>query len=219
MKKLKNIKDIQGAIFDMDGTLIDSMEMWDNIASQYLLSKGIMPEDNLGHILKNMSMQQGCDYVIETYSMTETSQEIVAGINTMIVEKYKTELPAKKGALELIEALAKENVAMCVATASDYHLADMCLTRIGIRKYLKGIYTCGEIKTGKDKPELFEYALERLGTQKECTYVFEDSLYAAVTAKQAGFRVVGVYDKISKHESEILKETVDIYITTLDELQ
>jgi HAD superfamily hydrolase (TIGR01509 family) len=215
---MKKLIDMKGAIFDMDGTLIDSMSMWDNLASDYLIKKGITPEENLGIILKNMSMHQGAEYVIKKYQVTESTDEIILGINALIADKYEKELPAKEGVIELIEAFAAKKVNMCVATASDYHLADLCLTRIGIKKYFQEIYTCGNIGVGKDDPIFFEHVLEKLGTPRENTYVFEDSLYALETAKAAGFKVAAVYDEASRNETKALKEKADIYIATMKEL-
>ncbi|WP_236354851.1 HAD family hydrolase [Konateibacter massiliensis] len=215
MNKLKNV---QGIIFDMDGTLIDSMPMWENIASEYLKIKGFTPEENLGAILKKMSLRQGTEYVIDTYCIKETTEKIIEGINKLVIEKYEKELPAKEGVVELIRRLAEKKVAMCVATASDYEVAKLCLERIGVFNYLKGVYTCDHIGAGKDEPAIFEHALRELGTQKENTYVFEDSLHALETAKNAGFKVVGVYDEASGDEEERIRQRSDFYITTMAEL-
>lgn len=215
MNKLKNLK---GIIFDMDGTLIDSMQMWENIASDYLVQKGYYPEANLGEILKNMSLLQGTEYAIKKYSMKETVKEILDGMNELAIEKYEKELQVKEGVMELIESLAKKEVAMCVATASDAKLAKLCLERVGILSYLKGVYTCGEIGAGKDDPKLFEYALNQLGTSKDSTYVFEDSPRAVETAKNSGFPVVAVFDEASKSDQDALKANADIYIKSMKEL-
>jgi thiamine-phosphate pyrophosphorylase len=212
------LDNIKGAIFDLDGTLIDSMGVWDNIAYEYLKTKGISPEKNLGDILKSMSMQQGADYVKDTYLIKETSKEIIAGINKLIARKYEEELPVKEGAIELIEELKMLDVKMCVATATDYYLANSCLKRLGIRKFIKDIYTCNDFQGGKDEPEIFEYALKQLGTNKEETYVFEDSLHAIKTAKRAGFKVVAVYDEVFTQESIDIKKVADIYIDNMREL-
>jgi HAD superfamily hydrolase (TIGR01509 family) len=212
------IDKIKGAIFDLDGTLINSMKVWDNVAYDYLKSKGILPSNQLGDILRSMSMQQGADYVRENYPISESSQEIIAGINQFIAGKYEEELALKEGAVELIEALASRKVAMCVATATDYYLAEACLKRVGIYKYLKGIYTCSDLQSGKDEPKIFEHARKQLGTDIESTYVFEDSFYAVKTAKEAGFKVVAVYDEASEKELDQIKEKADIYVLSLKEL-
>lgn len=212
------LDNIKGAIFDLDGTIIDSMGVWDNIAFEYLKTKGIMPEDNLGNILKSMSMQQGADYVREKYPIKETSKEIIVGINTLITGKYKEELPIKEGVMELIEEFAAMNVAMCVATATDYYLAEVCLKRLGIRQFMQEIYTCSNLNTGKNEPHIYEHALKQLGTTKKDTYIFEDSLSAIRTAKEAGFKVVAVYDEAFEQELPDIKELADIYITNMSQL-
>lgn len=215
---MHNLKQVEGVIFDMDGTLIDSMSMWENIASDYLTKKGYQPKSNLGSVLKSMSLLQGTEYVIKTYSMKESMKEILDGINELAIEKYEKELEPKEGAVELVQSLAKRGVVMCVATASDSKLARLCLERIGVLKLLKGVYTCGEIGVGKDSPKLFEYALEQLGTKKEATYIFEDSLYAVETAKKAGFPVVAIYDEASKEDEIRIKEKANVYINSMTQL-
>ena len=101
---------------------------------------------------------------------------------------------------------------MSVATATDPHLAEMALKRTGIYNYLTGIYSCSHVNAGKERPDVFFYAMEKMGTAKEKTYVFEDALHALKTAKDAGFPTVGVYDFSADEQREEIIRLSDFYL-------
>lgn len=206
---------IEGAIFDVDGTLLDSMHIWDRAGDEYLLSLGIQPKPDLRQVIKVMSLTQVAEYFHKEYNVEKTVEEIMDGINQVVAEFYLNKAETKLGVRETLEHFQGKGVKMCVATATDMNLIDAALTRCGIRKYFQEIFTCESVGAGKDKPVIYEKALESLGTSKESTWVFEDALYAAKTAKAAGFNVVGVFDKAEVDEEE-LRAISDKYITEFD---
>lgn len=203
---------IKGAIFDMDGTLLDSMPIWEHASERYLQNKGITVEENLAEILFSMSMRNGAAYVKRNYKLPEDIDVIVAGVNEIVSEFYRTEAFPKPGVPEFLELLAKKNVPMVVATSTDRHLAEAALKRNGFLSYFQKIFTCTEVGAGKIKPDIFLAAKEFLGTTVEETWVFEDALYAIETAKAAGFPVVGLYDDASVKQQEQIKKKADIYL-------
>ena len=209
---------IKGAIFDLDGTLLDSMGIWDTVGADYLRSLGIRPQEKLKEIIKDMSMVQGASYFQEAYGVDKTVHEIIAGINARIEGFYKNEAVLKAGAADFLRKLAEKNVKMCIATATDKYLVEAALVRCGVRGYFEEIFTCTEVGYGKDEPEIYETALQSLGTQKSETGVFEDAVYAARTAKRAGFVVAGVYDRFEK-EQEKIRNLSDYYITSFAETE
>lgn len=204
---------ISGAIFDMDGTLTDSMFVWKDIGRRYLISCGITPRETLLQDIKNKSMWQVADYFMNEYGMKKTHEEIYEGIDALVEPIYREEVLAKDGVLLLLERLKARGVKMCVASATDRPLAEMVLAKTGLIDYFSEIFTCNMVGAGKDNPLIYEKALEHLGTPKDETLVFEDALYTIKTAKNAGFTVVGVYDASADRHTDEIKALVDFYIT------
>ena len=213
------ITNIDGAIFDLDGTLLDSMYIWYTIGEDYLRSLGIQPRENLNRTFKTMSLKQAAEYYRSEYGVTLDTDEIMSGVNGMIESFYFNDVRAKAGVREVLELLKAAGVRMCVATATDLHLAEAALRRNGIFDYFSKILTCTEVGSGKDAPEIFKRALEHLGTPKERTLVFEDALYAVKTAMAAGFTVVGVYDRSEEEHGGEIRSLADFYIDSFSELE
>lgn len=208
----------KGVIFDLDGTLLDSMHIWDNIGEQYLCSLGIKPREDLNETLKSMSLAQGAAYIQKTYDVEKTSEEIADGVNAIVEHFYIAKVQLKAGAEEFLAYLAEAGVKMCIATATDKYLVEAALNRLGVRKYFSAIFTCSEVGYGKDEPFIYEKAREYLGTQKKDTFVFEDAIHAIETAKKAGFPVVGVCDASEKDQKKV-QALSDFYITDLKKAQ
>ena len=202
---------IRGAIFDVDGTLLDSMFIWDTIGEAYLRSIGYQPKENLNETFKNMSLHQAARYYQTEYGVTRSIDEIMDGVNAMLERYYRFEVPLKPGVAELLEWLRQGGVRLCIATATDRHLVEAALDRCGVLSCFGEIFTCNEVGHGKDEPDIFEAALRFLGTRREETLVFDDALYAVRTAKEAGFPVAAVYDSHEKNQ-EGLRALADFYI-------
>jgi HAD superfamily hydrolase (TIGR01509 family) len=209
--------EFKGAIFDMDGTLLDSMTVWDSVAAEYLKSQGIIPSDDVNAAVHAMSIQQVCEYFCSAYGLSLTLEEITCGINGMVEDFYFHKAPLKDGVSEALERLQKRGVKMCVATATDRYLVERALKRTGILAYFERIFTCTEAGAGKDLPDIFLQARDYLGTGLEDTVVFEDALYAIRTAKAAGFRVVALYDESARHQQDEIKGHADAYFKSFKE--
>lgn len=208
---------IYGAIFDMDGTLLDSMSIWDTIGEAYLRSIGYEPREDLNEVFKNMSLYQAARYYQTEYGVTLSIDEIMAGVNTMLEQYYRFEAPLKSGAAELLKWLQGNGVKMCIATATDRYLVEAALERCGVLSCFGKIFTCNEIGHGKDEPHIFETALRFLGTEKSETVVFDDALYAIRTAKAAGFPVAAVCDSHEKAQDQV-HALANIYLEELTSL-
>ena len=209
---------IKGAIFDVDGTLLDSMEIWEDVGVSYLNSIGVEAEPDLGTVLFTMSIQEGAAYVKEHYHLSQEPEEIVQGVLDIISNYYKKTAPLKSGAKELLEKLDKHNIPMTVASSNNKKEIEMAFERLGIAKYFDRIFTCEEVGVGKTKPDIYLRAAEYLGTRPEETVVFEDVIHAIRTAKQAGFQVVGIYDEASKDDQEEIQKEADWYCREWTEL-
>lgn len=202
----------KGAIFDVDGTLLDSMWIWDTIGEDYLRSLGIQPRENLKEVFKSMSLQQAAGYYQKEYGVALSVEEITEGVNGMIERYYREEVSLKVGAAEFLGSLNRRGVKLCIATATDRYLVEAALKRLCVGQYFREIFTCRSVGYGKDEAVIFERALSFLGTQKSETVVFEDALYAVRTAKAAGFRVIALQDRYERHSEEV-KALADCYIS------
>lgn len=202
---------LKGAIFDFDGTLVDSMFIWDTIGEDYLRTLGKEPHEDLKETFMTLTMDEAAEYYRTHYGVTLSVKEIVDGVNAMVEGIYRTKVTLKPGVAEYLAWLRVNGVRMCIATVTDRYLVEETLERLGILHYFSEIFTCAEVGYGKDKPIIYRKALEHLDTAKNETYVFEDSLFALKTAKADGFTAVGVYDR---HETsqDNLKSLADYYI-------
>ncbi len=203
---------IKGAIFDVDGTLLDSMGIWEDAGKRYLHSIRVEPEENLSTVLFSMTLEEGAIYVRERYSLSQTVPEIVQGVLDEVRDFYYEEAPLKEGAKELLQALAERKIPMAVATSSEREYVEAAFRRLHIRQYFKEIFTCSEVGAGKSQPLIYETAANCLGTKPEETYVFEDVLHAIRTANGAGFQTVGIYDKYSEKDQEEIKRHASFYL-------
>lgn len=202
---------IKGAIFDLDGTLLDSMFIWDTIGEDYLRTLGKEPRENLKETFMTLTLEEAAEYYREHYAVAFSVREIVDGVNATVEKIYRTKVTPKPGVIDYLRLLKEKGVKMCVATATDRYLVEETLQRLGMLHCFSEIFTCAEIGYGKDKPIIYRKALEHLGTVKEETYVFEDALFALKTARADGFPTVGVYDRQEIRQDE-LKSFADYYI-------
>lgn len=203
---------IKGAIFDVDGTLLDSMFIWSTVGETYLRSIGYTPKENLNETFKNMSLYQAACYYQSEYGVDLSAEEITDGVNRMIAHYYQSEVLLKPEVDIFLESLKEHNIKMCVATATDQDLVEAALERCKIKKYFSEIFTCSSVGHGKDEPIIYREALGFLQTQRKNTVVFEDTLYALKTAKKDGFVSVAVQDAHESHQNE-MKCLSDYYLS------
>lgn len=203
---------IRGAIFDMDGVLLDSMPVWDKAGGWYIESQGKVPEEGLTEVLFTKSMHESARYMQEHYQIAKSEDEIVAGVIEVIHQQYAEMIPAKSGVIDFLRRLKEAGVQVTVATSSDRVLAKAGLTRVGAMKYIDTIFTCNEIGKSKEHPDVYLEAWKSMKIAKEETWVFEDVLHGIRTAKEAGFQTVGVYDASSDANTEKIYQESVIYL-------
>lgn len=208
---------MSGAIFDLDGTLLDSMPIWRAAGDRYLRGLGRVPEEGLDRKLFSMSVPDGAAWLKKNYDLPFSPQQIIDGINGTMAEAYRAEVPLKPGAEALLKALAARGVRLAVATASDRPLVESALSRLGVLPLFEGIFTCTEIGAGKgESPAVYLAAAQALGGVPADCWVFEDALHAARTAAGAGFRVVGVYDESGAEDWEALRKVSEVSLESLE---
>ncbi len=209
---------MRGAIFDLDGTLLDSMYIWDSIVERYLMSEGYEVKDNVSEAVSSMSMRQACDYLREDYGIVTPTDDLIRAIVDLAGDFYRYDAPLKPGAERFIKELHGRGIRMCIATADDRELTEAALSRNRVLPYFDKIFTCEEVGHGKDEPGIYLAAAEHMGLAKEEVVVFEDSLYAAKTAAAAGFPTVAVYDAHEKAQEE-LKRTADCFLCGFEDTE
>ena len=207
---------LKGAIFDFDGTLFDSMFIWNTAGETYLRSIGIEPREDLRKVLKTMSLLQSATYIREKYAVELTLEEIMDGINRTVEGFYFHTVQPKEGVITLLEQMKKQGVKICIATATDRYQVKAALKRCGMESFFSEIFTCSDVGHGKDEPFIFRKAKDYLGTTRENTVVFEDAYHAAKTAKADGFVTVAVYDSHEEKQKE-LQALSDFYFENYTE--
>ena len=210
---------LQSAIFDMDGTLLDSMHIWNDVGPKTLRSMGIEPAPDLGDRLMLMTFRDGAALCKEEYHLSESVEEIMDLTKARVRSFYETQVQPKPGIEKFLSLLKMEGVWMYIATNTDRDLVEAALKHTRLEGYFRGILTCGEVGVGKkDSPEVYERAMRRLRGNKKDTVIFEDALHAIRTAKAAGFRVCGVYDPSAEDDQEEIKSLSDYYIRSFEEM-
>ena len=183
------------AIFDMDGTLVDSMAYWQRLGREYLASRGVTEGvDEVLERIKAMTMAESSALFIKTFGLPGTPESVAAEMNAVMDEHYRSDIPLKPGASAYLAALKARGTKMCVATATPEPLARACLQRLGVLEDFEFLLSCDAVGAGKDRPDVFLEAARRLGAAPAETAAFEDALFALRTAKAAGFYTVGVWD-------------------------
>ena len=210
---------LQSAIFDMDGTLLDSMPIWKGLGASMLRELGIEPAPELEAKMKTLSLRDGVAYCKDYYQLPQSVEELVGLVFDKIHEFYCEKVQPKPGVEKFLSLLKMEGVWMYVATATDRPLAEAALRHAGIDGYFRGLITSQEVGVGKgESPEIYERAMRRLQSNKKDTVVFEDAFHAIQTAKAAGFRVAAVYDAAEEENQPAIQQIADYYIRSFEEM-
>lgn len=218
MTNLKFLKNIKGAIFDLDGTVLDSSWVWDKVDINFLGSRGFdVPEDYV-ETIGPLGAERAAVYTIERFGLNENPDDIVREWIEMAKEEYATEVICKPYAKEYIKKLHDEGIKLAVATSSDRELFITTLERENILKYFSHIVTVNEVERGKGYPDIYEEAARRLGVNPHNCVVFEDILTGVTGAKLGEFNVIAVHDEKSAHNREKMKNEADYYIENFGEL-
>lgn len=206
---------IKGAIFDMDGTLIDSLwcwkEFWEWGGREFFGIEGYRPDEALDKAVRTMVLADAMDYVHEICGFGRDGKELMDHFDEILPGLYETKIMMKPGAKEFLDYCKEQGIRMVLASATEQVLIEIALRRHDMNKYFSGVLSCAVIGKGKEHPDIYEAALEILGTPREETWVFEDSFVALETAAKIGMPTVGVYDRYA-FEQERLKNSSTHYI-------
>lgn len=207
--------EIKSAIFDMDGTLINSLIFWDilwsELGKKYLNDENFRPTAEDDKAVRTLTMKDGMELIHKNYNIAESVEKLLEEVSASIVRFYSEIVELKSGVKEFLDFCYENGTKMCVASATATEFLKIALKRCDIEKYFSCIFSCADIGIGKEKPDIFLIAKDHLGTEISETWVFDDSAVAIDTAHKAGFKTVGIYDKFNYGQEEI-KLTADIYI-------
>ena len=200
---------ISGAIFDMDGTMINSTSFWNMIynlfGKKYLSVNDFRPTAEHDRAMRTLVMRDAAHLLHDAYGIGDNGDALLEEMNQIIVDFYSNIVELKPGVRELLEEFFKNGVKTCIASATDTYFLNIVVKRFGLDKYFPLILSCSDIGKGKEFPDVFLAAQSALGTPKESTWVFEDSLTAIKTANAAGFNTVGVFDEYAFDVEEVPK--------------
>lgn len=186
---IKRAQNFLAVIFDLDGTILDSLGAWRNLGANYLLRFGISAAKNLNEILFNMSMREGAIFLKEKFSLPRTPDEMICEMNSMLEDAYKNEIALKRGALEALRFCREKKMRVCAATAGERRLEEAALARCGALDFFEKIFTCGEENTSKSSAEIYVRAARFMDLPPQKIIVAEDSPEAAEVARDAGFGI------------------------------
>ena len=212
------MKDIKAAIFDLDGTLLDSMYVWEKVDVDFMTQRGIPVSKEYTDIVRSMFFETAAAYTKETYHLSESVEEIMQVWLDMAHSEYANNVKAKPYVVDYLKQLKNSGVILGIATSNNPYLLKPCLEHNG----MNGIFSCicytSEVGLNKSSPDIYLYAAEKLGVKpKECV-VFEDIIEGLKSAKSVGMKTVAVYDSSNDDYMDQIKATADRFITSYKEM-
>ena len=179
------------SIFDVDGTILDSMEVWNTLASRYIQSLDRIPEKNLDEIVSEMSLEQSAKYLKNRYRINKQEEVIISEVLNLISDFYKYEVKLMPGFKDFISHFDSMNV---IGTSCDEELVKIALKRLGVLDYFKDIITCSKVNKPKDDPNFYLACADILKQKPDNIFVFEDADYCIDVARKVGFKVIKIKD-------------------------
>lgn len=202
---------ISGAIFDLDGTLVNSMKFYIKIGKSYLIKNGLKNHLEIVPLFLTKTTQELANILKNQYGIKKSEKEISLEINLEFYDLYANKIKAKKGALQFLSFLKSKNIPIALLTASDREIVIPCLKRNGIFSFFDELIFCSEHKTSKREAEIFYYTANLLKSKPEETFVFEDAFYSIRTAKNEGFKICALYDSWCKQDWKKIKLESDVF--------
>ncbi|SHJ77149.1 HAD family hydrolase [Paramaledivibacter caminithermalis] len=206
------LEGIKAVIFDLDGTIVDSMWIWKEIDIKYLAKRGIKLPDGLQKEIEGMSFTETAIYFKKTFSLKETIEEIKEEWNLMAYDFYRNKINLKYGVKEFIELIKSKDIKLGIGTSNSRELALEVLKKHNIYDYFDTIRTSCEVEKGKPHPHIFLKVAEDLGVKPQDCIVFEDTYAGVLAAKRAGMRVIAISDELSLPYKKEICDLAENYI-------
>lgn len=209
---------MQGAIFDIDGTLIDSMEVWNEATSTFYKNQELILCDEDLKFFQSATLSESFPYMKEKYSLEKSVEEIAQDFEDIILKEYKYNIPLKPYAGEFLKKLKKSNVKLACATSTKPQFCIPALKRLKVFDLFDAFAYSDEVGVNKTNPDVYLLAAKRINVLPQNCTVFEDIPIGIKSAKDAGFKTCAIYDKSNANHTKYLKLTADAYIKTWKEL-
>lgn len=209
---------IEAVIFDLDGTLVDSMSIWAKIDEEYLGNFGLSVPEKLQEDITHLTLTETALYFKENFNIENTIEDIMSTWHDMAFYHYSNTIKLKDGVIPYLKSLKDMNIKIALATSNSIPLLEATLKNNGIYDYFDAITTTEEVKKSKDNPDIYLLSAKKLNVSPQRCLVFEDIVQAVNGAKLAGMKVYSVYDESSKSQKEELIRLSDRYILTFNEL-
>ena len=206
----------KGAVFDLDGTLWDSMQLWKNIDIEFLAKRGITYSTDYTVAIAGLGFEDVAKYTIRRFNLLQTPQEVMDEWYNMAKEGYAHSVKLKPGAKDYLDYLKANGVRLCVATSLDNSLSFPCLKANKIYDYFEFFEQSADYNGGKSNPQMFTNCAGKLGFNPNEVALFEDVLPSIKAAKQAGLLVVAMQEAFSTPQADQIKALADMYITSYD---
>ena len=212
------LKHKKAVIFDLDGTLVDSMWMWKAIDVEFLARYGYECPEDLQKAIEGMSFSETAAYFKERFQIPDSLEEIKAAWTEMSIEKYRSQVPLKPGVKDFLDRTAHLGMKAGIATSNGRAMVDAVLDSLGIRRYFQVVATAWEVAAGKPAPDIYLNVAGRLGVRPEECLVFEDIPAGIQAGKSAGMTVFAVEDEFSRHMRREKAALADYYINDYYEM-
>ena len=210
--------DIKAAIFDLDGTLIDSMGLWNSIDVNYLKKFNLAVPERLQDDICHLNFQETATYFKDRFNIPDSLDKIMADWHNMAYDAYCTSIKLKKGVVEFLQFLKDSNIKIALATSNSNDLLEASLKANKIYDFFDAITTTSEVERNKEFPDVYLLAAEKLSVAPENCLVFEDLPTAIKGAKKGNMKVVGIYDAWNEDQWSLIKSLSDYSIKDYREL-
>lgn len=209
---------IRGIIFDLDGTMVDSMWMWRDIDIQFMQVHNLLYHEGLERDIEGMSFRETADYFVNTFGLTRSAEELMAIWVDMAMDKYMHEVPMKPGLSVFLREMKQRGMRMGIATSNDRGLLDAAANAHGLYDYIDEVLTANEVARGKPAPDVFLAVAEKLGILPQECLVFEDVPQGIRAGLAAGMKVCAVSDRYSQAQQEEKRALAHYYIDSYEQV-
>jgi len=199
-------------IFDMDGTLVDSMGLWAEIDKKFFADRNMPYPETLTKDIEGLSMVETAEYFISNFGLKESKEELMDIWNDMAADFYRTKIDMRDGAIDFLKYLKKQGYKTALATSNSRELVDVCFEANGLNDLIPVVVTANEVEHGKPAPDVYLKACDMLSSHPSKCLVFEDVLAGIQGGKAAGMSVCCIDDIHSKADYDEKVKLADFYI-------